>query len=77
MTIPSQIYLTRKAVIVALGGRRRLEKCEAAGELHRVFIRGYKIAHYRRAEVVRLLEVVGGHYVALDRPSGARETPGP
>lgn len=77
MTIPGQIYLTRKAVVVALGGRRQLEKCEAAGELHRVIINGYKIAHYRREEVVRLLEVAGSHKVALDRPIGGRETPRP
>ena len=63
MTLPSRVYLTRKAVISALGSRRQLEKAEASGQLRRVPLAGYKIAHYRRADLARYLAEVGGFQI--------------
>jgi len=74
MNLPAPFYLTRKAVIGALGSWRRLAKAEAAGDLQRVQIPGYKIAHYRRPDVERL---VGSGKGALDRIVQVRETTAP
>lgn len=65
-TLPHRVYLTRKVVAAALGGRRQLELAEAEGRIRRVSVRGYKIAHYYRAEVVALLSEKGA--LAVDRP---------
>lgn len=77
MTLPAQVYLTRKTVLTALGGRRQLAKAEASGHVRRLRLAGYKIAHYARADVVRYLGEVGGLHVALDREMNGRETTGP
>jgi hypothetical protein len=77
MTLPQRVYLTRKDVLTALGGRRQLAKAEASGHLRRVPLAGYKIAHYVRADVVRYLTQVGGFTGPLDGASPAPKTATP
>lgn len=65
MTLPNKVYLTRGDVIRALGSRRKLRQAEGARHLARVMLPGYKIAHYRRADLARYLAEVGA--IPLDR----------
>lgn len=58
--LPKKIYLTRKEVLVAVGGRVQLEMLEAARKLRRHTLPGYVRAHYLRAEVKRVLDDLGG-----------------
>ena len=59
VVLPAKVYLKRADVVDAVGGRRELERLEAAGELHRVRLRGYKCAHYSRKEVAGILDRAG------------------
>lgn len=77
MTLPNQVFLTRKTVLLALGGRRQLVKAERSGHLRRLTLCGYKIAHYSRAEVVHYLAEFGGLHVGLDGANPKRETVAP
>lgn len=65
MHLPDKVYLTRGDLIRALGSRNKLRQAERAGNLARVALPGYKIAHYRRADVARYLMVEGA--IPLDR----------
>lgn len=58
--LPAKIYLTRKEVLKAVGGRVQLEMLEAAKKLKRRFLPGYTRAHYLRADVKRVLDDLGG-----------------
>lgn len=58
--LPQRIYLTRKDVLAAVGGRVQLEMLEAARKLSRVKLPGYTRAHYLRADVKRVLDDLGG-----------------
>jgi hypothetical protein len=55
-TLPAREYLTRKAVLSALGGWRRLKHAEATGQLRRYYPLGLKHARYSRREVKLLLD---------------------
>lgn len=59
-TLPEKVYLKRKIVLQAVGGRTELDKLERNGELHRVPLVGYKCAHYRRTEVVAVVKKIHG-----------------
>ena len=59
VVLPNKVWLKRADVLEAVGGRRELERLEAAGELHRVPLRGYRVAHYSRREVVGILDRAG------------------
>jgi hypothetical protein len=58
MTLPAKVYLTRKVVMQAVGGWRRLRALEQGGHLRRHHLPGYKIAHYLRTEVLRCGEPI-------------------
>lgn len=51
-------YLTRKAVLAAVGGWRRLKHLEATGQLVRYYPLGIKRARYRRTELQRVLDAL-------------------
>lgn len=59
-TLPEKAYLKRKVVLNAVGGRAELEKHEHAGDLQRIYLRGYKCAHYHRAQVLTVLKKIHG-----------------
>jgi hypothetical protein len=59
-TLPERVYLKRKAVLQAVGGRSALEAHERAGELTRVKLTGYKCAHYLRAQVLIVVKKIHG-----------------
>ena len=59
VVLPNKIWLRRADVLEVVGGRRELERLEAADELHRVQLRGYTMAHYSRKEVVGILDRAG------------------
>lgn len=56
--LPFKKYLPRKIVLVAVGGRRELERHEATKALVRQYPAGLKHARYLRVQVVRLLDDV-------------------
>lgn len=58
--LPNKIYLTRKDVLTAVGGRAQLERLEAAKKLTRRYPPGYTHARYLRADVKRVLDDLGG-----------------
>lgn len=59
--LPPRYWLNRKAVLVAVGGRRALERAEQEGALVRVRgVCGLKQARYERYWVERYLEVLAG-----------------
>jgi hypothetical protein len=58
--LPEQIYLTRKVVLTAVGGRAQLERLEAERKLTRRYPAGHVRARYVRAEVKRVLDDLGG-----------------
>ena len=53
--LPSKVYLRRKEVETAVGGRRQREALEASGRLRAVRLPGYTHKHYPRASVASLL----------------------
>lgn len=55
-TLPAKVYLTRKDVLAAVGGRVQLERLEAAQQLKRRILPGYTHARYLRADVKRVLD---------------------
>ena len=55
MTTPRE-FLPRKAVMTAVGGRRRLQHLEHEGRLTRYYPLGLKRARYRRTELQRVLD---------------------
>ena len=59
VVLPNRVWLRRADVLEVVGGRRELERLEAADELHRVQLRGYTMAHYSRKEVVGILDRAG------------------
>jgi hypothetical protein len=61
-SLPEKIYLTRKEVLVAVGGRAQLEALEAGPRprLRRHYPAGHIRARYVRAEVKRVLDDLGG-----------------
>ena len=59
VVLPNKVWLRRADVLEVVGGRRELESLEAADELHRVQLRGYRVAHYSRREVVGILDRAG------------------
>lgn len=59
ITLPAKIYLSRKDVLAAVGGRVQLERLERAGALKRRFLPGYVHARYLRADVKRVLDDLG------------------
>ena len=59
VVLPNKVWLRRADVLEVVGGRRELERLEAADELHRVQLRGYAMAHYSRKEVVGILDRAG------------------
>lgn len=60
--LPEKIYLTRKEVLIAVGGRAQLESLEAGPrpQLKRHYPAGHIRARYVRAEVKRVLDDLGG-----------------
>lgn len=54
-SLPPKIYLRRKDVIAAVGGRRQLQRLELSKALRRYHLPGYSRAHYLRAEVQAVL----------------------
>lgn len=59
-TLPAKIYLRRKEVETAVGGRRQREALEAAGHLKPVRLPGYEHAHYIRGDVQAVLDNLFG-----------------
>lgn len=59
VVLPNRVWLRRADVLEVVGGRRELERLEAADELHRVQLRGYTMAHYSRKEVAGILDRAG------------------
>lgn len=57
--LPDKIYLARKEVLKAVGGRTQLERLERTGLLRRHVLRGYVHARYLRGEVKRVLDDQG------------------
>lgn len=51
-------YISRKTVLVAVGGWRRLKHLESTGQLVRHYPLGIKHARYRRAELQRVLDAL-------------------
>lgn len=58
--LPNRIYLTRKEVLTAVGGRPQLERLEAEKRLVRTYPAGHVRARYVRADVKRVLDDLGG-----------------
>lgn len=58
--LPEKVFLKRKPVLQAVGGRAELEKLENEGMLTRLYLTGYKCAHYRRAQVMRVVKIIHG-----------------
>lgn len=58
--LPEKVYLKRKAVLQAVGGRSELDKLERQQELTRVRLTGYKCAHYLRTQVLAVVKKIHG-----------------
>lgn len=59
-TLPERLYLKRKIVLQAVGGRSALAAHERAGDLTRVRLTGYKCAHYLRTQVQAVVKKIHG-----------------
>lgn len=57
--LPQKIWLTRKEVISAVGGREQLRHLEQAGRLQRAHPGGLVHARYTYAQVKRVLDDLG------------------
>ena len=51
LPLPNKVYLRRKEVEAAVGGRRQLDLLEKTGQLRGVRLPGYDRKHYARATV--------------------------
>ena len=60
MILPQKVWLRRKEVEVAVGGRRQLEALERSGALTGVVLPGYKQRRFARAAVQGVLVELGG-----------------
>jgi hypothetical protein len=54
--LPSKVYLRRKEVEAAVGGRWQLRLLVQSGRLQGVRLPGYRRLHFVRAQVARTLE---------------------
>lgn len=59
-TLPPQIWLRRKQVEAAVGGRRQLETLERSGALTGTVLPGYQHKRFARAKVQEILATLGG-----------------
>ena len=59
-SLPSKVYLRRKEVETAVGGRRQREALESTGKLRPIRLPGYDHKHYVRAEVQSLIASLMG-----------------
>jgi len=58
--LPQKVYLRRKEVCAAVGGRRQLAALERAGKVRAIRLPGYTRQHYTRASVTAALAELGG-----------------
>jgi hypothetical protein len=58
--LPHKVWLRRKEVESAVGGRRQLETLERSGTLTGVVLPGYKQRRFARAAVQEILGSLGG-----------------
>lgn len=59
-TLPLKIWLRRKEVESAVGGRRQLESLERSGTLTGTVLPGYQHKRFARAKVQDVLTALGG-----------------
>ncbi len=58
--LPQKVWLRRKEVETAVGGRRQLEALERTGVLRGVVLPGYKLKRFPRAAVQGILAELAG-----------------